>query len=193
MTEEQFAEIEIMMRPIMNQLANMVARAVVSRTTDGGNMQTLQLSVLETETIDGAERFQQYGLSSVPLAGAEAVVIFPGGDHAHPLVIAVDDRRHRPTGLKDGEVALYNDAAVKILLTEDGDCEITVAAGRKLFVRTDGGSTVAVATKDDVDSIYDAIKAGTPVPNDGGAALQTAALASMNVDRPYGAATLEAE
>ncbi len=193
MTEEQFAEIEIMMRPIMNQLANMVARAVVSGTTDGGNMQTLQLSVLETETIDGAERFQQYGLSSVPLAGAEAVVIFPGGDHAHPLVIAVDDRRHRPTGLKDGEVALYNDAAVKILLTEDGNCTITVAAGKKLFVSTDGGSSAPVATLGDLQTVRDELHGHdhTYIPGPGpGVALTTL---NPSVTAPSGTTGFEAE
>lgn len=193
MTEEQFDELEIMLRPLVNQLANICARAIVGRTDDSADMQRLQLDVLESETIDNAEHFQQYGFSSVPLRGAEAVVVFPGGDHAHPLVVAVDDRQHRPTGLEDGEVIVYNNAGASFLLTKDGDIEVTPAAGRQVFVRTSGGSSVAVATKDDVDSIYDAIAGATIVGNDGGASLKSTAVASMDVDRPYGASTLEAE
>ncbi len=193
MTPEQAAEIEIILRPIVNRLANMVARGLVSRTGDGGDLQTLQIGVLDSQTIDGAERFQQYGVSSVPLTGAEAVVIFPGGDAAHPLVIAVDDRRHRPKGLKAGEVTIYNNAGASVLLTEDGDIICEPKAGRKLYVKRSGGSTAAVASVDDVDSIYTAITTAATGGADGGAAYKAAMKVLMDIDRPYGVAALESE
>lgn len=98
-----------LMRPIATRVANSVARAVVSLVDDSKMLQLLQLDVLEGETIDGAEHHQPYGLSSIPLAGAEAVVVFPNGDRGHPLVVAVSDRRHRPTGGEPGEVSIYTD------------------------------------------------------------------------------------
>src|SRR5262249_50314284 len=42
-----------------------------------------------------------------PLAGAEAVLLFPGGLRDHALALGVDDRRYRPTTWTDGEVGLY--------------------------------------------------------------------------------------
>jgi phage gp45-like len=47
---------------------------------------------------------------------AEAVVLFVGGLRDHPLVVSVDDRRYRKTGLAAGEVALYNHQSVYLLL-----------------------------------------------------------------------------
>jgi hypothetical protein len=53
------------------------------------------------EVRDKAERFQDYGFTSNPKRGAEAIVLFPGGQRAHAIIIAVDDRRYRKTGLEE--------------------------------------------------------------------------------------------
>lgn len=118
---KQFREL---LRPLQVRLANAIARAVVQLVDDGMKLQLLQLGVLAGEEVDDAEHFQGYGFSSVPLPGAEAVVLFPGGDRAHPLVIAVDDRRHRPTGGAPGEVVLYCKYGQRIRFLEDGTAEI---------------------------------------------------------------------
>ena len=60
------------------------------------------------EVLDRAERFQQYGLTSHPHPGAEALLLAVGGMRQHPIVAAIDDRRYRPTGLEEGEVCLYS-------------------------------------------------------------------------------------
>lgn len=97
------------MRPIAMRIANSLARAVVQLVDDSKQLQLLQLGVLADETVDDAEHHQPYGLASVPLAGGEAVVVFPGGDRGHPLVVVASDRRYRPTGRTQGEVCLYTD------------------------------------------------------------------------------------
>ena len=43
-----------------------VARAVLNVVDDEGNMQRVQISLLEDEVIDDVERFQDYGFTSVP-------------------------------------------------------------------------------------------------------------------------------
>ncbi len=113
-----------LLAPLRNRIANMVARAVVQLVADGGKLQALQLVVGADETRDGCERFQEYGFTSMPLAGAEAVVLFVGGRRDHGLVVAVDDRRHRMAGLEAGEVALYTNAGQSIVLKADGSIEI---------------------------------------------------------------------
>lgn len=105
-----------LLAPLRRRVDNLVARAVVQLVTDSTKLQALQLSILTDETRESCERFQQYGLTSNPLAGAEAVVIFVGGLRDHPLVTNVDDRRYRKTGLAAGEVALYNHQGVYVLL-----------------------------------------------------------------------------
>lgn len=109
-------ELRDLLRPMQTRLANTVARGIVKLVADSKKLQELQLGVLSGETVDDAERFQQYGFTSVPLSGAEAVVIFPNGDRAHALVVAVDDRRYRPTGLPPGTVCLYAPAGKEVRL-----------------------------------------------------------------------------
>jgi phage baseplate assembly protein V len=107
------------------KIACLLSRAVVTLVDDSKKMQELQLSILEGETRGGIERVQNYGFTSVPLPGAEAVTLFVGGHRDHGLAVAVDDRRYRLTGLQEGEVALYHKDGAKILLKSDGTVEVT--------------------------------------------------------------------
>jgi phage baseplate assembly protein V len=113
--------------PLRTRVQNMVSRAVVKLVNDGVKLQLVQLSLLEDETRDECERFQEYGFTSVPLEGAEAVVAFVGGRRDHPLVVAVDDRRYRMKGLQNGEVAIYTDEGDHIVIRRGGSIEIKAA------------------------------------------------------------------
>jgi phage baseplate assembly protein V len=115
------------LQPVKNRLSNMIARGTIGTIGDGSKLQTGQVNLMADEVKDGVERFQQYGFTSVPLAGAEAVVVFPGGTRDHGLIIAVDDRRYRLAGLQGGEVALYTDEGDKIVLKRGGIIELTAA------------------------------------------------------------------
>lgn len=108
-----------MIRPLLNRVKNSAARAVVRLISDDLKMQKLQLGVLAGETIDGVERFQEYGLTSHPHEGAEAIVLFIGGDRSHGVVVALDDRRYR-LSLEKGEVALYDDQGQVVHLKREG-------------------------------------------------------------------------
>lgn len=118
---DALAQLERLLRPHATRIANMVTRGVVQLVTDSGKLQLVQVGALAGETIDGrgggGEHMQTYGFSSVPLVGAEAVVIFPGGDRSHPLVICAPDRRYRPSGGSPGDVVVYNSAGAKVTLS----------------------------------------------------------------------------
>jgi phage baseplate assembly protein V len=144
-------QVNLLLRPLRTRVANMVARAVVQLVDDDVKLQLLQLGVLEGENIDKAEHVSLYGISSVPLVGAEAVVLFPNGDRAHPLVIAVSDRRHRPTGGDPGQVTVYNHTGAKIIMQADGDIEVQPAPGREVFIRSDGGTAERLVKKSEFD------------------------------------------
>jgi phage baseplate assembly protein V len=87
----------------------MVSRAVLTLIDDETTLQELQARILGDELLDELERFQQYGFTSVPHPGAEAITLSVGGHRSHTVVINVDDRRYRLKGMKGGEVALYTD------------------------------------------------------------------------------------
>lgn len=105
-----------MLTPLRRSLAHIVSRAVVTLVNDASRMQTLQLSLLADEQLDGAEHWQPYGLTYKPHTGAEALVVALGGHRAHSVVIACADRRYRIVDLEDGEVALYTDEGDRIHL-----------------------------------------------------------------------------
>lgn len=97
--------------PIRQRIALMVGRGVVKVVYDGtvSSLQAVQVTLLAEEVRDKVERLQNYGFTSNPKAGAECVVVFPAGDRGHGVIIAVDDRRYRVTGLAPGESAHYSD------------------------------------------------------------------------------------
>lgn len=149
---DSLQQLQRLLGPLRNRLHNLVARAVVQVVSDGGTLQGMQIGALDGEDIDDAERFQEYGFTSVPLTGAEAVVVFPGGDRGHPLVVAVDDRRHRPTGLEAGEVAVYSETGARVLLKANGDIEIDAAPGGKVYISDGSGGTEPLITKSQFDA-----------------------------------------
>jgi len=109
-------DLQKLIQPLRNRVMLMVARGVLRLCNDSGGLQHAQVSLLEGELRDKVERVQDYGFTSVPLPGAEAVTLFVGGNRDHGLIIKVDDRRYRLTGLKGGEVALYTDEGDSIHL-----------------------------------------------------------------------------
>lgn len=132
--------VERLIHPLKVALANMIVRGVVQLADDAKRLQMLQVGGFEGGPLDECEHFQQYGFSSVPLAGAEVVAIFPNGDRAHPLIIASGDRASRPTGSEPGTVTLYSDAGARVDLLPNGDIVATPAAGRFVLLGSDGAT-----------------------------------------------------
>jgi phage baseplate assembly protein V len=95
--------------PMQRRVRLMVGRCVLKLISDAAKMQTAQVSLLEDEVRDGVERMQNYGFTSVPLAGCEGVMVCVGGNRDHGIIVATDDRRYRIANLQGGEVAIYTD------------------------------------------------------------------------------------
>ena len=134
--------------PIVRRINNMVSRAMVRSVRDTDKLQSLQLGVLEGETRDDVEHFQNYGFSSSAPVGSEAVVVFPGGRRDHGLVIAVEDRRVRFGSLETGESVMYNNQGCTIRLKSNGDVEITPGSGS---IKLSGASS-SVAKGEELNS-----------------------------------------
>lgn len=141
-----------------------VARCVIALVNDGKKMQAVQVNLLEGETRDNVERMQEYGFTSNPLPGAEAVMVSVGGNREHGLVIACDDRRFRVKGMAPGEVCIYSD---------EGD-KVHFKRGKVIEVTTDT-LTVNAAT---------AINLNAPTINTNGDTFNVSASASANFTTP---------
>lgn len=120
-----------------------VSRGVLRRINDRTKLQTAQIALLADELRDQVERFQNYGLTSVPLEGAEGVFLSVGGSRDHGIIIAIDDRRYRLKDLQAGEVALYDDQGQVIHLERGkqihiyGCNELTIDAETKVTINAD--------------------------------------------------------
>ena len=118
--------------PLRRRVQLMVGRCIVNLVDDALKMQGVQITLLSDETRDKVERLQNYGFTSNPLPGAEAVALAVGGTRNHAVVVVCDDRRYRLKGLESGEVAVYTDEGDKIVLKRGNVIEITSATKVRL-------------------------------------------------------------
>lgn len=107
--------------PLRRRVQLMVGRAVLSVIDDTKKVQTVKVDLLSDEVSEDVERFQNYGHTAVPFKDCEAVVVFVGGSRAHGIIVATDDRAKRPTGLAEGDSALYNGNGVRVLCDQAAD------------------------------------------------------------------------
>jgi len=138
MSEQAFQRL---IAPLMRRLRLMIGRAVVTIVNDSLKEQNLQVTSLDEGPLDDVERPLQYGQISVPLAGAEAIMVSLGGDTDSAVALVVEDRRYRPTNLVAGDSGLYHFEGHRIRLTKDGRAIVTcktleVYADEKMAVTT---------------------------------------------------------
>ena len=105
---------------MLPNLRNLIAIGVARLFYPDKPLQQVQVDIREGETRDGLEHVMPYGFAHLPLEGAEALSVFPGGDKGFGLVVSVYDRRYRFALDKPGEVALYDDLGQAVHLTRDG-------------------------------------------------------------------------
>jgi phage gp45-like len=107
------------------------ARALVDTANDDTGMQEMKGSFMYGEARKRIESPQNYGFTSVVLPAkknkdgqieecAEAYISFMGGNRSFPVAAVMDDRRHRPWGLKAGENAQYDDIGQMTLMRRGG-------------------------------------------------------------------------
>ena len=168
---------------ITRKINNMISRAIINAVNDSGGVQIVQMGGFSGEVLAGIERFQNFGFTSVPKkpdssGTAEAVVVFPGGNRSHGIIVALEDRRFRITGLAEGESAMYSAVAGDtIKLDKDGNItiiatkDITITASGKVIVNSAGdvelNPTGKVAIAGNLEVAGDIIATGEVADNDG--------------------------
>jgi phage baseplate assembly protein V len=109
------------------QIRLMVGRAVLTAIKDGGGIQVAQLKGLADEAFDGVPRVQEFGFSSNPPDGTDAIMVAVGGSRESLVVIATDHKSFRIKNLASGESVVYTDDGTKIHLKKAGQIEIVTA------------------------------------------------------------------
>lgn len=84
-------------------------RGVIGQVNSGADVQFVNGTGLNGETVEDAEYFQHYGFTSNPPAGAMKVIVPVGGRTAHGIIIATEHSAYRMKALKTGELAIYTD------------------------------------------------------------------------------------
>lgn len=150
-----------------------IARAVLLNLNNSQKRQLAQVGLLAEEEHDDVERFEAYGFTGNPFPGAEGIALSIGGDRDNAVIVAMDNKEHRPTSLEEGEACVY---------TDEGQ-HLTARRGKLLEVGEDddlvsiakGGDFVALAAKVDLElgkiqAAFDAhthvsvTSLGTPTP-----------------------------
>ena len=150
-----------------------IVRLTLNKSNDNPMMQEMAFDGMNSEGRKIVERLQNFGMSMVPMPrdeqqggsqgggggtggdgspmkgpAAEGIALLIGGQRNHPVVIGVDDRRHRPMGLKPGESFQYdhqgqgtlirNAATYLLSLDDDGNGQ---APGGKMLRDVEGRET----------------------------------------------------
>lgn len=86
----------------------LVGRGRIRTGDDAGGVQKQQVQMGGTETGDNRARVAEFGFTSMPPPGTDAVVVFLGGDRSAGVIVATNHQESRPRNLKAGETAIYS-------------------------------------------------------------------------------------
>ena len=99
-------ELDEIVRRVHMRVMNSVTFATLTLGDDTNPTQTHQTEGYKDELRPAVRRISTVGLSDMPLPGAKAVVVYPGGQRSLGVIIATEDPRYRPKGQKPGEAWL---------------------------------------------------------------------------------------
>lgn len=108
----------------LNRLARrillLMARGAIALVDDTKSVQTLQVRLNALELIPDVPRYAEYGFTSNPPTGTQALVAFKNGDRNDGFVIATSNAKYRMKALESGEMAISDDKGQSVYLSASG-------------------------------------------------------------------------
>lgn len=133
------------LQPIKNRIFLLFGKGAVQSVDDSEDTQTLKAEVLKDELLEKIERYSNYGFESYPKADAEAIIIFPNGDHSKGVAVVVHDRAYRPK-LNEGEAQVYDWNGSVVHLKQDKSILVEAAIGSKIDLKADNSIYIESAS-----------------------------------------------
>jgi phage baseplate assembly protein V len=96
------------------------------------------------ERLESIALLQAYGFTAHPIPGSAPIILEIGGSRGRVVAILPDEPRYRPTGLSEGEVAIYTDEGVAVHLKRGNVVEINASGGLTLNADTTIEGTLQV-------------------------------------------------
>lgn len=119
-------------------------RGKVTLVVSSEPVQRIQLSGLADEMLQDLEHLQEFGFTSHPPEGTEAVVIPLGGDTSHGVIVATEHGSFRIKNLKPGETAIYSNEGAKIVIKNgriiEADCDVYKVNCKSYLVNASSGA-----------------------------------------------------
>jgi phage baseplate assembly protein V len=117
---------------------------VTGPVDDSGAVQMMQVQMSGLEVADERYRVAEFGLTSNPPVGSDALALHVAGDRTAGVVFATNHQASRPTGLQPGETMLYSEDGKQVYLTAGGG--IAVEAKGQNVVVNDAADVTATAS-----------------------------------------------
>ncbi|WP_244183489.1 phage baseplate assembly protein domain-containing protein [Xenorhabdus kozodoii] len=131
-------------RHLYRRAMMMIGLGRVTTCNDNGVIQQVQYQTA-MEVRDNTQRIAEFGFSSGLPANTDVLLAFLGGDRSNAVVIGSNHQQYRHQGLNPGEVVIYNQWGLHILLTASG---ITVEArGQPVTVNNATQVTINASTE----------------------------------------------
>ncbi len=135
---------------LYRRLMMMIGIGRITSVNDGGAIQFLQAQLGADEICDNTPRMAEFGFTSNPPPGSDAVLAFMRGDRSSGIVIATGNKTFRLKSLAPGEAALYDAFGKYVKLTQTGI--VIEAAGQSVTVNDASAVTVNATTSVTINS-----------------------------------------
>jgi phage baseplate assembly protein V len=103
----------------MRRVSLLLSHGTVGPVTEAANVRTLQATLNGLETVDGLPVISHFGFGSSPLPGADALVLFLGGDRSKGVCVGTADQRYH-VELLAGEVVVHDGRGQSVRLSQTG-------------------------------------------------------------------------
>lgn len=128
-----------MMDRLWRAVTGAVTRGRVISAAQRGGRVLADVSMLDGETRTRVELLLPYGLSAVPRAGADVVVLEVGGDRSHLVALSADESDLRIEDLAAGEIGLRDHQGQRVVIRGDG---VEVRGALKVTIVSSGDVSV---------------------------------------------------
>ena len=134
---DTFRALQRLISPIITRIRRVCLGAIIRRVDDDGDLQRMQVESIGHSVYDNVEKFEQFGFTSNPPLGLDAIIIERCGKH---IIVAIGDRKYRIKNLESGDTAVYDVRGQTIILNKTG-ISVTDAHGNTVITDSNGINT----------------------------------------------------